>query len=116
MARINVRTTTVRSEELALPAFCGFVNDTENGRGHVRMGGSGMIIMSDGSSLDLAVEGKRYQEDGDFVSAQVKVTFEQVALVEGIPGSEPADREGFAEVLAVLEGFVAKVRAEMGEA
>lgn len=118
MARINVRTTTttIRSEEMSLPAFASAMLDEESHDGYPHVQGSGTAILADGSSLKVSVVGHRpYGDFGgtEFTSAEVKVCFEKVALAEGEFRSGPAAIEGFAEVLAVLEGLVAKVRAEM---
>ncbi|GJD45481.1 hypothetical protein AFCDBAGC_3354 [Methylobacterium cerastii] len=119
MARINIRTTTIRSEEMALPAFASAVVDEEDHEGYPFARSSGMAIMSDGSSLEISVAGHRpYAGFGgtEFTDAEITISYEKVALAEGNFRTGPAASAGFAQVLAVLEGIVAKVRAEMGEA
>lgn len=119
MTRVNFSETTIHSVEMDLPAWSSTILDEEDHDGYPWVQTSGTAILADGRSLNVSVRGHRaYADFGgeEFTSAEVKVTFDRGPIAEGRFGSEPADREGFAQVLAVLEGLIDKVRAEMREA
>ena len=102
---------------MSLPAYASAVHH-EDHDGYPHVDSCGTVILPDGSSLKVSVIGRR--PDGDFggdefTSASVNLRYERLAIAEQAFGSEPADREGFEEVFAVLEVLFAKVRAGMGE-
>ncbi|QDI79120.1 hypothetical protein E8E01_01060 [Methylorubrum populi] len=103
--------------EIALPAFASDVEE-QNHDGNPHVIGGGTAILSDGSSLKLSIDGNRsYGDFGgeDFDDVKVTLIFDKNPIHRAWCwfGSTPASRDGFAEVLAVLDRLTAKVRAEM---
>lgn len=117
MAKVRFETRHVEEREIVLPAFESGVEEQDHDGSPFVFGG-GTAILSDGSSLKVSIDGNRSYGDfggDDFTDAKITVTFEQHAFhqAEARFGSSPAARDGFAEVLAVLDRLTARVRAEM---